>query len=64
VRAVGLSNETAWGAMSFLAAASAAGGALPRVASLQNAYSLTCRTFEARCRLSTRRSECKHSRGD
>jgi len=48
VRAVGLSNETPWGLLKFLAAAEASAGALPRVASLQNAYSLTCRTFEAR----------------
>ncbi len=48
VRAVGLSNETPWGLMRFLGEAAASGGALPRVASLQNAYSLTCRLFEAR----------------
>jgi N-acetyltransferase 10 len=45
VRAVGLSNETPWGLLRFLAAAEAA--ALPRVAALQNAFSLTCRGFEA-----------------
>jgi len=46
VRAIGLSNETPWGLLKFLSLADAAGGALPRVACLQNAYSLTCRTFE------------------
>lgn len=44
VRAIGLSNETPWGVMRFLAAARATGA--PRVASLQNAYSLLCRGFE------------------
>jgi len=43
VREVGLSNETPWGLMKFL---QAAGSGRPRVASLQNAYSLLCRTFE------------------
>ena len=45
VRAIGLSNETPWGLLKFLAAAEAAH--FPRICSLQNAYSLTCRTFEA-----------------
>lgn len=44
VRHVGLSNESAWGTMSFLRAAEVTGA--PRVASLQNAYSLVNRTFE------------------
>lgn len=44
VRAVGLSNEHPWGVMRFLAEAEAHG--LPRVASIQNAYSLVNRTFE------------------
>ncbi|HER25938.1 MAG TPA: aldo/keto reductase, partial [Rhodospirillales bacterium] len=44
IRAVGLSNETPWGMMSFLAAANAHG--LPRVATIQNPYSLLNRTFE------------------
>lgn len=38
VRAVGLSNETAWGTMQYLRLADATG--LPRVASVQNEYSL------------------------
>jgi aryl-alcohol dehydrogenase-like predicted oxidoreductase len=44
VRAVGLSNESAWGTMRFLAESDARG--LPRVQSVQNAYSLLNRTFE------------------
>lgn len=44
VRAVGLSNESAWGAMTYLHHAETAG--LPRIASIQNAYSLLNRTFE------------------
>jgi aryl-alcohol dehydrogenase-like predicted oxidoreductase len=44
IRHVGLSNETAWGTMRFLAAAEA--GAGPRVVSIQNAYNLINRTFE------------------
>ncbi len=45
VRAIGLSNETAWGTMRFLHLAETLG--LPRVASIQNAYSLVNRTFES-----------------
>lgn len=44
VRHVGLSNETPWGVMRFLAAAEAVG--LPRVVSVQNPYSLLNRSFE------------------
>jgi len=44
VRAIGVSNETPWGIMRYLAAAHAAG--LPRLASTQNAYSLIERRFE------------------
>jgi aryl-alcohol dehydrogenase-like predicted oxidoreductase len=44
VRHVGLSNESAWGTMRFLSASETRG--LPRVASIQNAYSLLNRTFE------------------
>ncbi len=44
VRHVGLSNESAWGTMTFLHHAAAKG--LPRVASIQNAYNLLNRTFE------------------
>ncbi|KQT85387.1 aldo/keto reductase [Aurantimonas sp. Leaf443] len=41
---VGLSNDTAWGTAKFLELAERRG--LPRVASLQNEYSLLCRTFD------------------
>ena len=44
VRHVGLSNESAWGAMRFLQAAD--GPARPRMASIQNAYNLLNRTYE------------------
>lgn len=44
VRYVGLSNETPWGVVQFLRAAEMAG--LPRVVTLQNAYSLINRTYE------------------
>jgi aryl-alcohol dehydrogenase-like predicted oxidoreductase len=41
IRAFGLSNESAWGTAEWLRLADAAGG--PRVASIQNEYSLLCR---------------------
>ena len=44
LRAIGLSNETAWGTMQYLKAAEAKG--LPRVASIQNEYNLLYRTFD------------------
>ncbi|WP_284179615.1 aldo/keto reductase [Rhabdaerophilum sp. SD176] len=44
VRHVGLSNESAWGTMRFLAESEAKG--LPRMQSIQNAYNLLNRTFE------------------
>ncbi len=44
VRHVGLSNESAWGTMKFLALSEAKG--LPRVVSVQNAYNLLNRTYE------------------
>ncbi len=44
IRHVGLSNETPWGVMKFVNAAQKNG--LPRVVSIQNAYSLVNRTFE------------------
>jgi aryl-alcohol dehydrogenase-like predicted oxidoreductase len=44
VRHIGLSNESAWGAMTFLKFAEARG--LPRVQSIQNAYGLINRTYE------------------
>jgi len=44
VRAIGVSNETPWGLMTYLAEAERQG--LPRVASIQNPYSLLNRLFE------------------
>jgi aryl-alcohol dehydrogenase-like predicted oxidoreductase len=44
VRHIGLSNESAWGTMRFLAEAGARN--LPRVQSIQNAYNLLNRTFD------------------
>jgi aryl-alcohol dehydrogenase-like predicted oxidoreductase len=44
VRHIGLSNESAWGTMSFLRESDQRG--LPRVQSVQNAYHLMNRTFE------------------
>ncbi len=44
VRAFGLSNETAWGTMQWLRLAEATGA--PRVAAVQNEYSLLCRLYD------------------
>ncbi|MDF1607241.1 aldo/keto reductase [Hoeflea sp. YIM 152468] len=44
IRAVGLSNESAWGTMQFVRLAE--DHALPRVASIQNEYNLICRLFD------------------
>ncbi len=44
IRAFGVSNETAWGVGEFLRVGREQG--LPRIASIQNAYSLLNRTFE------------------
>lgn len=44
IRAIGLSNDTAWGTMQYLRLAEAKG--LPRVASIQNEYSLLHRIFD------------------
>ncbi len=44
IRAFALSNETTWGTMEWLRLAREAG--LPRVASVQNEYSLMCRQFD------------------
>ncbi|MEM6762273.1 MAG: aldo/keto reductase [Pseudomonadota bacterium] len=41
---IGVSNESCWGVMKWLAASDAGRG--PRIASIQNAYSLVNRTFE------------------
>ena len=44
IRAFGLSNDTAWGTMQWLAAAERTGG--PRVAAVQNEYSMLCRVYD------------------
>lgn len=44
IRAFGLSNESAWGTMQWLAAGEATGG--PRIASVQNEYSLLYRQHD------------------
>ena len=44
VRAVGLSNDTAWGAMTMLSLAEKHG--LPRIASIQNEYNFLYRAFD------------------
>ncbi len=44
IRQVGISNETPWGTMRYLAAAQAQG--LPRIVSIQNPYNLLNRSFE------------------
>lgn len=44
IRAIGLSNETAWGVMKYMRLSEERD--LPRMASIQNEYSLTCRIFE------------------
>lgn len=44
VRHIGVSNETAWGTMTFAQRAETKG--LPRIASIQNPYSLLNRSFE------------------
>ena len=44
IRHLGLSNESAWGTMSFVRDSDLRGG--PRVQSIQNAYNLLNRTFE------------------
>ncbi|WP_420408937.1 aldo/keto reductase [Hoeflea sp.] len=44
IRTIGLSNESAWGTMQFVRLAEQHN--LPRVASIQNEYSLICRMFD------------------
>lgn len=44
IRAFGLSNESSWGTSQWLRVADEVGG--PRVASIQNEYSLLCRMFD------------------
>jgi aryl-alcohol dehydrogenase-like predicted oxidoreductase len=56
IRAIGVSNETPWGLMRFLALADSRG--LPRVASIQNAYNLVNRVFEQALAEVAMREEC------
>lgn len=56
VRHFGLSNESAWGTMSFLAEAERTGG--PRPASIQNAYNLLNRTYETAMAEVSLREQC------
>ena len=44
MRAFGLSNDSAWGTMGWINAAEQVGG--PRVATMQNEYSLLCRLYD------------------
>ncbi|THH37371.1 aldo/keto reductase [Aliishimia ponticola] len=44
IRAFGLSNESAWGTLQWIAASERVGG--PRPATVQNEYSLMCRLFD------------------
>lgn len=44
IRAIGMSNESAWGMTKWIDVAEAEG--LPRMASVQNEYSLLCRLFD------------------
>ena len=56
LRAVGVSNETPWGVMRFLALSEAGLG--PRMASIQNPYSFLNRSFEARLAEVAIREDC------
>jgi aryl-alcohol dehydrogenase-like predicted oxidoreductase len=55
VRYIGLSNETAWGVAEFSRVAARYG--LPKVVSIQNAYSLLNRTFDSALAEASRREE-------
>ena len=56
VRCIGLSNETPWGVMKFLALAEANG--LPRMVSVQNPYNLLNRVFEMGLAEAAIREDC------
>jgi aryl-alcohol dehydrogenase-like predicted oxidoreductase len=56
IRHIGLSNESAWGAMKFLETAEQKG--LPRVVSIQNSYSLLDRLLETDVAELARREDC------
>ncbi len=56
IRHIGLSNETPWGVMAFLALAREHG--LPRVQSVQNPYNLLNRTYEVGMAEVSHREQC------
>jgi len=56
IRHVGLSNETAWGAMKYLQLADSLG--LPRMVSIQNPYNLLNRSFEVGLAEVAMREQC------
>ncbi|MHA1600713.1 MAG: aldo/keto reductase, partial [Alphaproteobacteria bacterium] len=56
VRTIGVSNESPWGVMRFLGLAEAGRG--PRIASIQNPYSLLNRSFETRLAEVALREDC------
>ncbi|MCG5532511.1 NADP(H)-dependent aldo-keto reductase [Halorhodospira sp. 9621] len=56
IRAIGLSNETPWGAMRFIAEAERLG--LPRIVSIQNPYSLLNRSYEVGLAEVSHRERC------
>ncbi len=56
VRCIGLSNETPWGVMKFLALAEANG--LPRMVSVQNPYNLLNRVFDVGLAEAAIREDC------
>ncbi|WP_237058019.1 NADP(H)-dependent aldo-keto reductase [Microbulbifer sediminum] len=56
VRHIGISNETPWGMMEYLKLSAAHGK--PRIASIQNPYSLLNRTFEVGCAEMAIREQC------
>jgi aryl-alcohol dehydrogenase-like predicted oxidoreductase len=56
IRAIGLSNESAWGTMRWMSEAERLN--LPRMASIQNAYSLVNRSFEVGLSEVAQREHC------
>lgn len=56
IRHLGLSNETAWGTMTWLRLAEE--NNLPRIASIQNEYNLTCRLFDTDLQEVARAEDC------
>ena len=56
VRCIGVSNETPWGVMKFLALADADG--LPRMVSVQNPYNLLKRVFDVGLAEAAIREDC------